>query len=139
MVRVVDNTDSRRFDSVTATPTIIDVETTVYSKGHPFDPNNKLVSYACYPNIFKYFTDPDFSGYARQQLNESGCLVGFNIKFDLHWLCNIGCAIPDRARIWDCQLAEFVYSGQKDSLISLDECLERYDLPRKISAVRNIS
>lgn len=116
--------------------TVLDVETTTHNKGHPFDPRNKLVSYASTDVGFKYHSDPDFVGAVRQRLGTSSCLVGFNIKFDLHWLNSIGCVVPDTCSIWDCQLAEFVLSGQKDVLISLNECLERYGLPVKKDEVK---
>lgn len=56
-----------------------------------------------------------------------GLVVGFNIKFDLHWLD----VSLDDVQIWDCQLAEFVLNGQRGAYLSLDELLEVYGLPPK--------
>lgn len=110
----------------------LDVETTTHNKGHPFDPRNKLVSYVYKYSgsspCFKYFNDPDFLATVYGTLGGGSVVVGFNVKFDLHWLT---CVDLDTVKIWDCQLAEFVLSGQKDKLLSLDEVLERYGLPLK--------
>jgi DNA polymerase I-like protein with 3'-5' exonuclease and polymerase domains len=122
-------------------PIVFDVETTTTNKGHPFDPRNKLISYAYYipgsPVSFKYYSDPDFCSSLFIERVGSDCgLVGFNLKFDLHWgFLGGGEAFCSSIPVWDCQLAEFVYSGQKDRLISLDECLARYNLPTKKSVV----
>lgn len=113
----------------------LDVETTTHNKGHPFDPRNKLVSYVVDDSkgpVFKYFTDPDFGKRIVVGVwSNRPTIVGFNAKFDLHWLGNR--IDLDEVDIWDCQLAEFVYSGQKDRLLSLDETLARYGLDAKKS------
>lgn len=105
------------------TPTFLDVETTTFNKGHRFDPRNLLVSYV-YNNQFHYINDPDFRTNQQMAL---GLVVGFNVKFDLHWLD----VQLDDVKIWDCQLAEFVLNGQRGAYQSLDELLEVYGLPAK--------
>lgn len=107
---------------------VVDVETTTFNKGHPFDPRNRLISYVV-NDKFHYFNDPDF----RERKSTSGLIVGFNVKFDLHWLSHWDISEAD---IWDCQLAEFVLGGQKDRLISLNECLARYGLEQKKDLVK---
>lgn len=103
-------------------PQFLDVETTTHNKGHRFDPRNQLVSYVI-NNEFYYFSDPNF----KTGLDKHTLIVGFNIKFDLHWL-----DIPlEDVSIWDCQLAEFVLNGQRGAYQSLDELLEVYGLPPK--------
>jgi len=128
----VDNTDSSQFDSdplfldchnPPSSTIFLDCETTTHNKGHPFDPRNRLVSYVV-NGEFHYHSDPNFRV---RTYGTAPTFVGFNIKFDLHWV-----DVPlDDVKIWDCQLAEFVLSGQKDKLMSLDETLERYGLPLK--------
>lgn len=58
-------------------------------------------------------------------------LVGFNIKFDLHWAARYKAFPHDRVRVWDCQIAEFLISGQKEAYPSLDDCLAKYGLGQK--------
>lgn len=114
---------------------VLDVETDTHNKGHPFDPRNICVSYATLDSlgnrVFKYYTDPDFIGFVREQLRNCEVLVGFNLKFDCHWLANLGVTIPDHVKIWDCQFAEFIYTGQSTPFPSLDGTLEAYSLPLK--------
>jgi len=118
---------------------VADVETTTHNKGHRFDPRNILVSqHIKAPETlcdFYYHTDPDF--YTPNKLDDCDVVVGFNFKFDFHWLYHLEPCLQSK-KIWDCQLAEFVYSGQKDSLISLDECLERYGLEKKKNMVAEL-
>ncbi len=58
-------------------------------------------------------------------------LVGFNLKFDLSWASRVKIHPPEKCRIWDCQIAEFIITGQKGSYPSLDECLAKYELGKK--------
>lgn len=119
---------------------VVDVETTTHNKGHPFDPRNKLVSYAVMDSSnsnpsFKYHTDPSFAW--SQPLLPMDVVVGFNFKFDLHWLRTIGLERYS-FRVWDCQLAEHVYTGQRGQYISLDECLTKYGLETKLDVVKDL-
>lgn len=131
----MDNTDSRSFESITKAPyTVIDAETTTHNKGHPFDPRNRLISYAYltrdWPICFRYYTDPNFRGHI-----PASVVVGLNVKFDLHWLKH---SLSPTIKIWDCQLAEHVYTGQKAPYISLNECLEKYGLGSKTDVVKEL-
>ena len=117
--------------------TFIDAETSTKNKGHPHDPDNFLVSYAYSQGsdevVFKYYTDPDFITCLKSVLAASTVLVGFNIKFDLHWFHRIG--VSYRGEVYDCSLAEFILSGQRSGFISLNEALESYGLPTKSDVV----
>jgi len=117
----------------------LDVETTTRNKGHPFNPDNQLVSYA-YSNggavTFQYFSDPEFKSHLGKALASSTDIVGFAIKFDLHWVRNVLGFKPVNHRIWDCQLAEFVLNNQQGAYLSLDEALESYGLPLKDDKVK---
>lgn len=116
-----------------------DCETSIYNKGSPFDSRNFLVSYVSIANgvcSFKYYTDPDFLVYLRSQLERCSIIVGFNVKFDIHWCRRMGLVVPVHVKIWDCQLAEFIASGQQLSFDSLDAACERYGLPRKPDLVK---
>lgn len=117
----------------------LDVETTTHNKGHPFDPRNFLVSYAAFSGAdicFRYYRDPDFVSNLRDKLCTVDVVVGFNIKFDLHWINNLLGEVPQHLKVWDCQLAEFIYSGQQLPYDSLNAALERYGLPTKLDVVK---
>jgi len=116
-----------------------DVETTTNNKGHPFDPRNFLVSYSYAVDngevSFKYYTDPDFVSCIRGLMQQATLLVGFNIKFDIHWLSRIGVHPNTKCNVFDCTLAEYILSGQTLPYASLDGCLESYGLPKKFDEV----
>jgi DNA polymerase I-like protein with 3'-5' exonuclease and polymerase domains len=118
----------------------LDFETTTLNKGHPFNPLNKVISYAYGIDsdsvLFKYYSDPDFITGLRRVLGPCSAVVGFNIKFDLHWLAVLGIELPADCRVWDCSLAEFVLSGQTARFQSLNETLESYGLPVKFDKVK---
>lgn len=138
MARVVDKTDSSQFDSDRVL--FIDCETSTHNKGHPFDRRNKLVSYSYSfggdSPSFKYYTDPDFVSCLRDCLSSARLVVGFNIKFDLHWFNNVDCFVTVEAKVWDCMLAEYIYTGQQSGFKSLNETLESYGLPTKKDIVK---
>jgi len=103
-----------------------DVETGTINKGNPFTASGKLISYAAKiddgPALFCYYNELDFLTLLREKMRDTTLLIGFNIKFDLHWAARYGIRPPDKCRVWDCQLAEFIITGQKGSYPSLDEC-----------------
>lgn len=80
---------------------------------------------------FNYYTALDFLNELRAYMGHTRLIVGFNLKFDLHWARRYGILPPNRVRIWDCQIAEFIINGQKGSYPSLDGCLEKYGLGKK--------
>lgn len=115
-----------------------DVETTTLNKGHPFNPNNFLVSYALIGNCsrFGYYTEPDFVSVLREEMGQATCYINFACKFDLHWFRRIGCSLPLTCKIWDCQLAEFVLNNQKGAYGSLNDALATYGLESKSDKVK---
>jgi DNA polymerase I-like protein with 3'-5' exonuclease and polymerase domains len=122
----------------------LDVETTISNKGNPFDLTNKCcmvgVKWLMDDNPWKSVCyDVSVSDYwldtIQNIIDKTDLIVGFNIKFDLHWLRNIGIDISN-IRIWDCQLAEYLISKQSIKYPSLNGCLERYGLPLKLDVVK---
>lgn len=116
----------------------LDVETTTHSKGHPFDPRNKLVSYVTFSKqsgiSFVHTSDPDFKQRILVLLDSASVLCGFNIKFDLHWLRRWFGYLPGaKVRIWDLQLGEFILSGQKNRFASLEDTYQSYGMDGKKS------
>lgn len=123
---------------------ILDCETTIFEKGNPFSRRNKL----CYVGIASDDTYRDYdieysnSPYGSQlqdikeSLESADLVVGFNLKFDLHWIQRY---VPDLVfsfRVWDCQLAHFILSNQKQAYPSLDEVLAANLLPPKLDTVK---
>lgn len=68
-------------------------------------------------------------------IDSHDCLIGFNIKFDLHWLRRYGIHFRN-TRIWDCQLAEFVFSNQSMPYPALDITAQFYGLEGKLDIVK---
>lgn len=120
--------------------TIFDVETTISNKGNPFDQTNKL----CYAGFktgnqthlfdVEYSDSPCDVDSIQDILRNSVLLVGFNIKFDLHWIKKYGLSF-DTCRIWDCQLVHFILTGQTESYPSLNDVAAYYNLGTKLDVV----
>lgn len=121
---------------------ILDVETTISSKGNPFDERNKLCYVGLYSNNTHYLYDIDYSGSpnrsgldAIQRLIDShDIIVGFNLKFDLHWIRKYGINIMGK-RIWDSQLVHFILTGQTNPYPSLDGVAAHYNLGSKLDII----
>jgi DNA polymerase I-like protein with 3'-5' exonuclease and polymerase domains len=113
---------------------ILDVETTISNTGNPFDRTNKLV---CVGLKDTYGYGIYYDSFERLQavIDYADLIVGFNIKFDLHWLRNIGIDIS-KIKVWDCQLAEFLLSNQQNKYPSLDGAAEKYGFPKKLDIVK---
>lgn len=123
---------------------VIDVETTIKNNGHPFTKSNRLI---CVGIKDKYGTtvypiEYDEAPYGEalmelsMRLDEAEFLVGFNIKFDIHWLRRYIHDLRIRA-VFDCQLAQFLIDGQTEPYPSLDASCAKYDgLARKLDRVR---
>ena len=115
----------------------LDVETDTYNNGNPFDDRNKLVCCA-----WKEGTKPTC---ARQwdhwiepyqnMVKASDLIVGFNFKFDYHWLHNNGVDLRGK-RIWDCQTAHYILSNQTHIFPSLNDVLSHYGLPLKLDVIK---
>lgn len=126
---------------------VIDVETTISNKGNPFDKSNKL----CYvghsdpeeplAENFVYNIEYDETPYKKnlellqQTIDKVDMLIGFNIKFDLHWLRRYNINFS-HCHIWDCQLAEFILTGQDSPYPSLNKTAAKYKLGQKNDDVK---
>lgn len=115
----------------------LDVETTIYNKGDPFDQRNKLVLGGWGTTSSCVYFDNDKDQSITQLLAGASLVIGFNFKFDLHWLRNIGVTIPIRLPVWDCQLAEFILSNQTWKYPSLEESCTKRGLGHKIDVVKS--
>ena len=120
---------------------ILDVETTISNKGNPFDETNKL----CYVglldtshNLFSIeYNDQPYKKHLEEiqsRITNAEILVGFNLKFDLHWLRKYGINFMDK-RLWDCQLVHFILTGQQYPYPSLNSVSAYYNLGSKLDVV----
>lgn len=118
----------------------LDVETTIQNKGNPFSRLNKLCLIGLYNNgiyDIEYTDHPyrDDLDHVQSVINEHDMLVGFNIKFDLHWIRKYGIDFQEK-RIWDCQLVHFILTGQSKPYPSLNQVCEHYGLETKLDVVK---
>jgi len=115
----------------------IDCETTTSNKGSPYDPRNKLVCYSWYSRSSGGARrwDTDSATELQHRIASSRLILGFNFKFDAHWLTSNGISFEGK-RIWDVQLAEFILSRQTNRFPSLNETCIKYGHPTKRDVVR---
>lgn len=121
---------------------VLDVETTISNKGNPFDQTNKLCYVGCLSEgkSTLFNIEYDSSSYGDDLSNlqalvdDTELLIGFNIKFDLHWIRKYGTQFSSK-RIWDCQLVHFILTGQGQSYPSLNKVAEFYGLGSKLDVV----
>jgi DNA polymerase I-like protein with 3'-5' exonuclease and polymerase domains len=121
---------------------VLDVETTISNKGNSFDQSNKL----CYIGItdangndcyaIEYGNDPyrNKLDEVQKRIDDAEILVGFNLKFDLHWVRKYGINFVGK-RVWDCQLVHFILTGQQYPYPSLNSVAAYYDLGSKLNVV----
>jgi DNA polymerase I-like protein with 3'-5' exonuclease and polymerase domains len=123
---------------------VLDVETTISNNGDPFDPRNKL----CYVGLLDntgttlYSIEYDESPYGdklreiKERISNADVIVGFNLKFDLHWLRRyIHDVDYSNCSMWDTQLVEFILSSQRLRFPSLDQVCNFYSLGSKLDVV----
>lgn len=122
---------------------IFDTETTTFQKGNPFSRRNKL----CYIGgdlnglYWDFPIEYDNRPYGENLkrfvniLRQADTIVGFNLKFDLHWIRRYEPSLDIRCRVWDCQLAEFILSSQRNVYPSLNEAAARFGLGTKLDGV----
>lgn len=122
---------------------VLDVESTTYEKGDPFSERNRL----CYVGLLGYgvneLLDIEYSdsGYGdnlstiKSHLADAPLLIGFNIKFDLHWLRRYGIDFS-HCKVWDCQLVHFILTNQQFPYPSLNAVAHHYGLEGKLDVVK---
>lgn len=116
-------------------PLAIDTEATIWNKGNPYDSRNFLVCFSIATNADA--SSLKWNGEAipnLQRLSDvSSLLVGFNFKYDLHWLIKHGFVV--NTPVWDVQLAEFILSHQTKRFPSLAGTCEKYGISTKLDVV----
>ena len=115
---------------------VLDVETTTFQKGNPFSRQNRLILGGLFDGTSsKYFGEGISTNLDPSDLN-SILLIGFNIKFDLHWIKRTYGTLFHNISIWDCQLAEFLLSNQREPFPNLDSVANRYALGTKLDTIK---
>lgn len=117
---------------------VFDVETTTSNRGNPFDADNRCVAIGYKESdedTICFLVSDGFNQKFQDAIDKADILVGFNIKFDLSWIRNIGYDFSGKY-IWDCQLGEFILSNQNTRYPSLNGACEKYGLPVKIDVVK---
>ena len=123
---------------------VLDVETSIFQKGNPFADRNKL----CLVGLLRggddgpltydveHGTTPYGNRLSEIQHLLDGCvtLIGFNLKFDLHWLKRYNLDFS-KCRVWDCQLVEFILDNQRHPYPSLNGVCEKYGLGKKLDTI----
>jgi DNA polymerase I len=68
------------------------------------------------------------------ELANTTTLVGFNLKYDLHWLRRYG--IQYSGKVFDVQIAFFILTGQQHPYPSLDQVADYYGVEKKLDVVK---
>ena len=109
------------------------------NNAHPFDRRNRLVAIGSLCSSgstdLRYFSTDGVVGHDIRNhpvaSAEKDCtIVGFNLRFDLHWIRRYGVNLLNH-KLWDCQLAEFIIDNQRNRYPSLNGTLQKYGLPAK--------
>lgn len=112
----------------------LDLETSTFNFGDAFDSRNDVCFIGIGENVYEiaYADNPygEALKQVQQEIDESDLLVLVNAKFDLHHLTNLGVKFSHK-RIWDCQLVDFMLSGQTESYPSMNSMAEKYGLSLK--------
>lgn len=131
---------------------IYDTETTIYKHQQKdeegfYDLSDKNGSAFCLPQKlvmsgFKWLgmSPETYSGNlqgnnTQNYFNASTLIIGFDIKFDLHWARRIGVDIS-KVVVWDCQIAEFMLECQQNRDPSMNDACSKYGIPLKLDVVR---
>lgn len=121
-------------DKLLQNPVVLDVETTTAAKGNPFNENNKLVTVQIKQGQAPplVFYEEDFDKVV-PILNSASVVIGFNLKFDLHWIRRV--FDWTSTCVWDCQLGEFMFSKQTWAYPDLATTCQKYEVGHKLDIV----
>ena len=110
------------------------MESTTSNKGNPFDETNKLCLIQLKNKNDHYYYTDDYH-HSLLLLVRSSCIIGSNLKFDLHWMRRELGFVPT-CPVWDLQLAEFILSNQTWKYPDLDTMAKNYSLGEKIHTIK---
>lgn len=125
---------------------VVDVECSGATNGtvaNPFTRDNKLCYFGLWDGSYSDWlldigTLPygDVIPQINQRIKVVSLIVGFAIKFDLHWSWRYGVRSWFGKNLWDCQLAHFLITGQQHKYPSLNEVAAHYGLGQKLDVVK---
>lgn len=75
-------------------------------------------------------------GLVAEKLLAAKLIIGFNLKFDLHWARRMG-TILSEIPVWDCQLAHFILTNQQTKYPSLEGVCAYYGLEGKDDLIKS--
>ena len=122
----------------------LDVETTTFQHGNPFSRCNKMCyvgllthqgEYKDYPIEYKDYPYGESLSQIQEIIYAHDCIIGFNLKFDLHWLIRYGVDLS-RLKVFDVQLGEFILGNQSNPYPSLNSTAISYGLEGKLDIVK---
>ena len=119
---------------------VVDTESSIFQKGNPFAQRNRNCYLGALSSDKLTCLDVrnDSMGLLRDQYKEcieaATLLIGFNIKYDLHWFRREGIDFAGK-KIWCCQTAHFLLTNQRKPYPSLDEVCAHYDVPGKFGFI----
>lgn len=105
-----------------------DLETESHNKGSWNDPRNYVITICWSVNGEEpklVFCNPSNVEVFQKVVDSADLLVGFNVKFDLHWLRRCGVdysAVP----VCDLQILEFILNGQSTPYPALNDLAAKY-------------
>lgn len=125
---------------------VLDLETSTYSsfgrKANPFDKRNYIVSWGLkYQNGRKILTHlhNEVKEPPKGWLNGVDCIVGINLKFDLHFIWedpDLKAFFKRGGRIYDCQYARYLVTAQQHKYPSMNEMSEIYGGTQKEDKIK---
>lgn len=118
----------------------LDTENNTYNKGSWSDSRFKAVCYSFASSEGTSGVHPSTHeglGELRSVLGEpkTTAIAGFNWKYDVNVFRKLGQDLAGY-QCWDCQLAEFIVTNQRDRYPSLEGCLVKYGLGNKVDVVK---
>jgi DNA polymerase-1 len=123
----------------------LDTEATTYQTGHPFSRRNKLCAIALrednnptvvFPIEYDAPVSRDTLEAIREAINRASLVVGFNLKFDLHWLRKYDILLGSGRRLWCCQATQFVIRNQTEKYPSLNSSCAYWNLGSKLDVIK---
>ncbi len=114
----------------------LDSENTTWNTGSPFDPRNfnVCISAATEGSVRVFFDVVANPQPFKELFDKSTTLVGFNLKYDLHWLRKLGFDYRGKD-LYCCQVAEFFLGRQSPKYPSLNETAAKYHLGTKVDKI----